>query len=228
VFAHPARQTIAHEHSPTGPVRALRGGYAQSKWVAEGLVRLAGRRGLPTVTYRPSRLSGDRRTGACQADDLLWRVLAGCVAAKAAPGDVTASYDVVPVDVAAAAIAVLSRTESPGGQVYHLTNTRRLGFGTAVGYLRELGYPLENLSLDTWAALVRSDPANPANPVLDIFLAEMTGGGWSDLVLDNTRTAHALAAAGLHSPEIGYDLFAANAGFFVRTGFLPGPGDLRP
>ncbi|MEK8142173.1 SDR family oxidoreductase [Streptomyces sp. M10(2022)] len=65
------------ESTPTGPAPDLPDGYAQSKWVAEGLLGLARERGLPVTVHRPGRISGDTATGACQDRDLLWQLVKG-------------------------------------------------------------------------------------------------------------------------------------------------------
>ena len=54
-------------------------GYAQTKEVCESLVREAGTRGLPVTIYRPSLISGHSVTGAFNTDDLLSRIVSGCV-----------------------------------------------------------------------------------------------------------------------------------------------------
>jgi nucleoside-diphosphate-sugar epimerase/acyl carrier protein len=52
-------------------------GYAQSKCVAEALVRTAGERGLTVTIIRPSLITGDRVTGRSNPDDLISRFVAG-------------------------------------------------------------------------------------------------------------------------------------------------------
>jgi thioester reductase-like protein len=78
-------------------------GYAQTKIVAEALVREAGRRGLPIAIYRPSLIAGDTGTGAFNADDLLTLLIRGCIRMGLAP-DLDWALDCEPVDVVSAGI----------------------------------------------------------------------------------------------------------------------------
>ncbi|MFK4087753.1 thioester reductase domain-containing protein [Kribbella sp. NPDC020789] len=196
---------------PPGPPDALRGGYAQTKWAAEYLVRQAGHRGLPTTIHRLPRIVGHTRTGACQTRDLLWQVLKGCIQAGAVPAGIDADYDLMPVDLVARAIA----DAAPGaGAVLHLTNLHRTSFAIIVEYLRSLGYPLADLSLDAWTDLIRTQPGNAAGPVVEIFRTEMAGQGWSDLIFASTLP---------HCPPLGSEIFTTYVDYFARTGYLPKP-----
>src|ERR1700741_570165 len=60
-------------------------GYAQSKWVAEGIMRLAQARGVPVAIYRPGRIGSHSQTGAANLDDSFVRLLAGCMQLGLAP-----------------------------------------------------------------------------------------------------------------------------------------------
>jgi polyketide synthase PksN len=223
VFAEPAGTGIVlDENHPAGPAGALRGGYAQTKWVSEQLVLAAAQRGLPALIYRLPRILGDQQTGACQTRDLLWQVLRGCIQAGAFPADVTAAYDLAPVDYVSAAIVTLSRSAPRSGIAYHLTNPHRTSLSDIGGYLRGAGYRLDAQPLEQWITTIREQPGNAAIPVLDIFLAEMTGRGWSDLVLGNSQTVRDLGSAGPSCPEADAGLFGTYIRYFTSAGYLPG------
>jgi thioester reductase-like protein len=110
VFAHgsagPGRRHRIDD--PTGPPEGLLTGDQQSKWVTERNLALARERGLPVSCYRVARVCGDRATGACQGDDLLWRVVAGAIRIGGVPLGVDVVYDLVPVDHVVAALVWLS------------------------------------------------------------------------------------------------------------------------
>jgi thioester reductase-like protein len=228
VFARPdERGRPLAEDSPTGPFAVLPHGYEKSKWAAEGLVQLARERGLPISMYRLSRAFGDRETGACQTDDLLWRVLKGCIQVGAAPADAALTHDVVPVDYVAAAIVALSRRDRAVGGTFHLCNPERLSFATVVAGLTADGYPTTELPPRLWADMVRADPGNAAYPVLDIFSNILLNpGGWNSLVFGSDRTREELAPAGVTCPPITPELLAANVRYFVETGYLPSPREV--
>ena len=92
----PAGRMILEEDE-IDPSADLQDGYSQSKWVAERLVQLAGRRGLPVSIYRPGAVSGDSQTGAWKTDDFVCRTIKGCILMGKVP-DSGILLDLVPVD----------------------------------------------------------------------------------------------------------------------------------
>ncbi|HVK21818.1 MAG TPA: amino acid adenylation domain-containing protein [Actinokineospora sp.] len=211
VFAH--GQWTGRRHGPadpTGPAEALLTGYQQSKWVTEHNLAIAAGRGLPVTVHRVARVCGDQRTGACQADDFLWRVLKGCVQAQAAPVDTGLLFDLVPADHVAASIVDLARRGATG--VHHIANPVLTDFDTLVGDLRAAGYPLLDVDREKWVDLVAADPDNAAYPLLEHFTAT---------VGNPDRVEIPLAPTVLSAPMIDERIVARHVDHFVRTGFLP-------
>ena len=66
-------------------LRGIHLGYAQTKVVAEALVREAGRRGLPVHIYRPALITGHSLTGAFNRDDLVSALVRGSIHMGVAP-----------------------------------------------------------------------------------------------------------------------------------------------
>ena len=97
--------------------------YAQSKCVAEALVREAAARGLSACIYRPGLVGGDSRTGSSNLCDLVAALMKGCIQMGAAP-DLDWMFDVLPVDYVARAIVRLPRLSGPGLQNFHLSHAR--------------------------------------------------------------------------------------------------------
>ncbi|MBD0420460.1 amino acid adenylation domain-containing protein [Streptomyces sp. TRM S81-3] len=229
VYAGTAPHPIGPEH-PTGPPEALEHGYTQSKWVAEGLVEQARRRGLPVTMYRPTRITGHSRTGACQTGDYLWLMLKGCVQAQAAPARVDTAFDLAPVDYVADALVALSLLPGTAGRTFHLAAGRRLRLETALDWLRTMGHRLPEVSPQAWLDRIGTDPGNAAYPLLGTLAAELTGAGSEGgLAFDPTATDAALAATDVRRPAPGTDRkrFALNVAHFTATGWLPEPGEAR-
>jgi hypothetical protein len=113
------------------------------------------------------------------------------------------------------------QTAPLSGAAYHLTNPHRTSLATLTGFLRSAGYELTDYPLTRWAALIRDQPGNAALSVLDIFLREMTAGGWSDLVLSNASTRRALGDNDPGCPELTAGLFGTYLRYFTSTGYLP-------
>ncbi|MEW1691323.1 amino acid adenylation domain-containing protein [Streptomyces sp. NPDC091265] len=211
------------ESTPTGPAAALPDGYAQSKWVAEGLVALARERGLPVTVHRPGRISGDTTTGACQDRDLLWQLVKGCLQAGALPDLPYGSTDWVPVDYVSAAVVALSVSAPTGAQTYHLTNPDAPGLDRVFEAASRLGHVLPTVPAAQWQARVAAQPDNAAQ----LFLGGegQTRPEVTDLRrFDSRRTAAAAAAVGVHQPLLTDEILNRYLTYFHGTGFLPTPG----
>ena len=169
-------------HSTTGPRRCdetvdpmaaidgLRLGYAQSKCVAESLVRAAGERGLPVTIIRPSLVTGDAATGRSNLDDLTSRFIAGCIRMGAAP-DLDWRMDCVPVDHVARAVVGLASAHESGARVLHLTADSPRHWRECVLWMRLCGYDIDLIPYRDWAELLRSiDAEHPLYRLRSFFL----------------------------------------------------------
>ena len=85
------------EDQPLPAAGSACGGYAQSKCVAERLVRTAAERGLPVAVYRPGRVTADSETGAESLADHTTLLLRLCIEMKTAPTS-DDRVDMTPVD----------------------------------------------------------------------------------------------------------------------------------
>ncbi|MFE7756961.1 amino acid adenylation domain-containing protein [Streptomyces sp. NPDC057429] len=211
------------ESTPTGPAPRLPDGYAQSKWVAEGLVGLARERGLPVTVHRPGRISGDTATGACQDRDLLWQLVKGCLQAGAVPDLPYGSTDWVPVDHVSAAVVALAASGGTGTQTYHLTNPEAPGLDRVFEAAARLGHELRTVPVAEWQARVAAQPDNAAQ----LFLGDQgqtRHEATDQRRFDSSRTAGALAALGIQQPPLTDETVNRYLTYFHSTGFLPTPG----
>ncbi|MFM9368115.1 non-ribosomal peptide synthetase [Streptomyces sp. Da 82-17] len=208
---------------PLPPPTGLRHGYAQSKWAAEHLVGQARRRGLPVTVHRPTRLTGDSATGVCQDADYLWLLLQACARLGLAPdASLDLSFDLVPVDRAAAAIVALALRPAAAGRTFHIAAGRRLTLATAVDRLRTHGHRIADVPPEQWLHALRSTPTGPALlAVLTDAAGRVTSEGAHPV--DATTTRALLDGTGIDLAGDGADLFAACVRHFTTTGFLPPP-----
>ncbi|MFE2347862.1 amino acid adenylation domain-containing protein [Kitasatospora cineracea] len=220
---HPATGSpvTVTEHTPAGPVEALPDGYAQSKWVAEGLVALARERGLPVTVHRPGRISGDTATGACQDRDLLWQLIKGCLQAGAVPDLPPGSTGWVPVDYVSAAITAFVLAAPAGSGTFHLTHPEPPGLDRVFAAAETLGYRLRTLPADHWRAAVAARHDNAAQ----LLLGE--SGPAPDPAaarrFDSHRTTEAAARLGVHPAPLTEEVLVRYLSYFRTTGFLPAP-----
>ncbi|WP_435188685.1 amino acid adenylation domain-containing protein [Streptomyces sp. bgisy126] len=227
VHAPSAGPVTVTETTPTGPADDLPDGYAQSKWVAEGLVGLARERGLPVTVHRPGRISGDTTTGACQDRDLLWQLIKGCLQAKAVPDLPHGSTGWVPVDYVSAALVALVTAGRDGTETFQFTHPDAPDLERVFAVAETLGHELRRVPAEEWQALVAARPDNAAQ----LFLGEGggEGGGAGGAVdvdgrrFDSRRTAAAAAELGVLPPALTEEVLVRYLAYFRGTGFLPAP-----
>jgi amino acid adenylation domain-containing protein/thioester reductase-like protein len=174
------------------------GGYAQSKWVAEQLVRRAAARGLPTTVYRPGRLVAGQ-DGELPERDLVLGTFALCIELGCAP-DLPFAVDLTPVDWAAKALVHLARL--PGRRAtWHLLQATPTSLPSLREQLDEIGCPLRLLPYPDWRrAVIAHLQQAPAHRLAALSLLLGDGGlppGIAGPRVLAARTATALAGAAL-------------------------------
>jgi amino acid adenylation domain-containing protein/thioester reductase-like protein len=223
VFSGPGvvGRTVSSDE-PLSPLSGLVHGYTQSKWVAERLVEAARQRGLPVSVYRPTRISGDSTTGACQTSDYFWLLLKGCAEAGVAPQLDDVAFDLVPVDYVSRAIVELSRSADAVDRTFQLASEEFISFRTAVDGLRSVGYRIDEVPFEQWAQRIAASADNAAFPLL----GAMARDGKDE---DQEGSARFSAAAtrllldgtGISCPPIHGQLFQLYLSRFSASGFLP-------
>ncbi|WP_442932468.1 non-ribosomal peptide synthetase family protein [Micromonospora sp. NBC_01699] len=216
-------RTVTETDLPDRP-DGLWGGYNESKWVADRLVRAARDRGLPVSIHRPARVTGHGGTGAGNTDDYFSRLLKTFVQVGGVPA-LDFAEDLAPVDYVAAAIGHLSRRADTAGRAFHFYNPRTIGYDTIVEVLRERGYPVRSLPYERWYAEVVEATQRSAEIALGPFLAGLppTMNPREHPTFDCTATEQAVASAGIHCPPADATLLRRYIDFLTRTGFLNPP-----
>jgi amino acid adenylation domain-containing protein/thioester reductase-like protein len=198
------------EETSLETITGLIGGYQQSKWVAEKLVRIAGERGVPISIYRPGRIGGHSQTGLGNPDDLLFRILQGSLQLGSVP-ELDMQVELSPVDFVSGALVWLSRQPGSAGQTFHLLNHRTVPWSRMVEWLRQPGRPVERLSWDDWLRKLHDAAASSADnalyPLLPVLragpsLAEEDAGESvaREPRYDCHRTLHSLEGSGWSCP----------------------------
>jgi thioester reductase-like protein len=172
VFSSPESPAeIVSETEPLENSGALYVGYAQTKWVAEKLVRLAAARGLPVGIYRPN-VAGHSGTGAFNAGDHVNLMLKGCIQLGLAP-DLDLYVAGAPVDFVGDAMVELAARSR--GATYHLVNGSGIFWNDLVSWHMRKGYALTTIPYRDWRvallAAIRSGEANALRG-LSPFLAD--------------------------------------------------------
>jgi len=214
VFDSPELGGVVTEDDPLPEPRSLRGGYNQSKWVAEKLVLEGRRRGLPASVYRFGTVAGHRQTGAGDTENLFSQALRSYVELEVAPlWD--GVLELLPVDYLVGCIAHLSHRHATDAKTYHLVNPHPLRFADLIAHLGSRGHRVRQVPLDEWRASALKEAGRAA-----LWTALEGGGGEPsrDLVLDGENSRRGLLGAKLGSPHVSRDVLDRYLSFILAPG----------
>jgi amino acid adenylation domain-containing protein/thioester reductase-like protein len=247
VFAHKGEtlvQRVREQDNIDEYHKYVRGGYAQSKWVAEKLVTIARSRGLPVVIYRPGRVTGHSQSGAWRDEDTLSLMIRGCIQLGMSPALASDTLEMVPVDYVCQAIVALARRKTSPGQAFHLYNPATTRVRDVITWIRELGYDIQQVAYPVWQAELARQAANGEEnalaPLLELFLqpgqdvllspptpeAAQAQEAMQQVpvVLPETRqTQAALARTGITCPPLDARLIRAYLAYMVENNQLKAP-----
>ncbi|MGX2041489.1 amino acid adenylation domain-containing protein [Methylocaldum sp. MU1018] len=209
------------------PSSALTMGYAQSKWVAEQLVRTAGMRGCPVMIFRLGAVTGHSRTGAWSTDDFHCRLLKTCVELGKLP-HMMERIDMTPVDYAVRSIVYLSHRTESLSKTFHLVNPNPLPISDFVRLVDRLGYPMELLDYGEWKKemfkLVLGSPTHVLYPFLPYFDNGKPEDGVKyrrvEQRFDCEKTLSFLFRSGISCCRIDADLLSTYFSYLLSTRFL--------
>lgn len=181
-------------------------GYTQSKWVAEGLVWEAKKRGIPVIVFRLGHVVGDSCSGECNSGDFIFRVLKSCLEVGAYP-DIHGKIEPIAVDDAAKVIVGISQNPNNLGQVFHLINPKSVYFSEAVKWAKEMNIFLEPLTRKQWVEEVKKmQDESVILPFIHFFDDQL----WKvskDLEISVINTQRALKEIGISIQPISQTLF---------------------
>ncbi|MFC4375076.1 amino acid adenylation domain-containing protein [Nocardia halotolerans] len=217
--------TAVTEDSVIGAAQVPQHGYLAGKWVAEQLVRAAGRRGLPVMVHRPGLVSGATTTGVIPQDDSFWTLIRTAAHLGVCPDLGDAQVTLAPADYIARAIVTLATTRPAAGQTYHLVNSAPTKVNDILDVVRGKGYRIDMVDTSQAADLLADRVGGLVTGHADLLrtalLAENFLGGAADLVVTDDRTRPVLAAAGVSCPAIDAEVLDRYVSGFVTSGLLP-------
>jgi thioester reductase-like protein len=226
------KQQLVTESDKLAHTEGMYLGYSQSKWVAEKLVMSAQARGIPVCIYRPPFISGHAQTGVWNTDDIICRVIKGCIQ-MGSIAQTEQLLDLSPVDYVSRALVYLSRQEQCLGKAFHLNNPQPIYWTQIGNLLKSFGYKIEQIPLDDWQnKLEKSTQDNPLYPLLPFYLKK-----WSEEQLTITElyyesrrpkiscqdTLMALAQTDITCPNVDIQLLKTYFSYFIHSGFLEAP-----
>jgi len=210
-------------------------GYAQSKCVAERLVRIAGARGLPIRIYRPPFLLGSSRTARCSTDDFVAALVKGCVQLGSAP-DLDWDLDSCPVDFLSALIAEVASGPRTGPTTIHPPLPRPRHWRECVLWMNLSGYRLPLRPYSEWMHELERAATTPDHALFFLrpfFLGRLDahGGATRPELYETARrntvssvaTRAALADRLPECPRLDASLLDRYFRSWAERGFLPEP-----
>lgn len=222
VFSSPVYSNkVIKESNPCDHSMDIYGGYAQSKWVSEKMVVNMREQGLPASIYRPGRITGHSQTGICNTNDLIWRMIKGCIQMGSIP-ELDIMIDMSPVDYISKAIIFLSRHQESLNKNFHLMNSNLIHWNDIIAWIQSFSSQTERLPYKQWQTnLIRHLEVNPSNalaPFLDIFPNEKVS--LDEMILDGQNTLDGLNGSGLSCPAISRKILDTYLSYFMKSGFL--------
>jgi len=155
VYASSAGGTV--EFAADGPLTKpedlhLLEGYAQTKWVAEQLVREAMKRGLPAFIFRPGRITGNSESGRGSFDDFMCIFLKGCIQLELAP-NLNWVVDMNPADYVAETIVDLVSLHSANkvfGHAFNMFHPAPLQLSEYFRWIEDFGFRCPVVEYENW------------------------------------------------------------------------------
>lgn len=205
----------------------LKGGYKQSKWVAEALVKEAQKRGLPATIYRPGRVLGDSKNGIVDKfNDLLCNLLQGGIHLGSFP-TVQTHLNIIPVDYASQAIVYLSQQERSFGKAFHLSNPHSISWQKLWQSVVSLGYSLEEVAYQQWVDEIsyraKEKGRKPLYLVLQHLLRSPIYIFSEKPHFDVEKTQTALACTSIQCPAMDEKLLGTYLSYFQKNKDIPLP-----
>ncbi|MBW4676222.1 MAG: amino acid adenylation domain-containing protein [Desmonostoc geniculatum HA4340-LM1] len=204
----------------------LHSGYAQSKYMAEQLVKMAHTRGLPVTIYRPSNIMGHSKTGICPTTSFLGRTINGCIQMGIAP-EVEALLNLVPVDYVSQAIVHLSRQPKISGQTYYIVNPQPIEWKQLVNWMEAIGYPLQQISYQAWYdrlfQLVKDNSENPLAPLVSILTYNLIQKLLGAFEFKSENTLKELNRHSIFCSPVNNELLKTYFSYFTESGYLKPP-----
>lgn len=223
--AHPPGQLVLETEAPQFDP-GMKGGYKQSKWVAEQLVAIAQKRGLPASIYRPVRVMGHSKTGTIgNFQDFLCILLKGCIQLGKFP-ILDTTIDLVSVDYVSQAIVHLSQQKASLGTAFHLLNPQPAPWKNLLEPIISLGYSLEEIPNDKWLAELEDRASqNPDDEFLSLLLVMSSANNLvaKKPLFDARQTLAGLTGTSISCPLVDKKLITTYISYFQQIGYIPFP-----
>lgn len=218
--------TVATEADSIDNYPVPSSGYLQTKWVCEKLIKTAQKRGLLINVYRIGRVSGHSQSGVFNVNDLVYKLIIGCIQLGSVP-DRDIQEDIMPVDYVSQAIIHLSKQQKYSGQAFHLVNDQLLHTNTLLQVIQSFGYQTQQLSYEDWQLklinIAGASPEHPLYPLVPFFSEEDSDKQpvkKGSLKIDCQNAIAELSNSQIICPCIDEKLLFTYISYLAKQGFL--------
>jgi thioester reductase-like protein len=201
------------------------GGYGQSKWVAEGLMRLAAERGVPVTIFRPDNILGDRRSGIVNTNDMTYSLVRAIFKLGSVP-DIEILGGIVPVDFVSDSILYLSSQPESFGKTFHLSTREPSNFVEIFEKFNALGLPIRQIPFPQWKMDYYNLAKQFPEDAFHAFLPLINRVGTDRLSLprlDLSNTLAGLKKSSIQVPAVDLELVKTYVKYFARAGLVSNP-----
>lgn len=201
----------------------LKGGYAQSKWVAEKMVRTAMKTGIPISIFRPGQISGHSKTGEWNTGDFICYMIKAYTETGCVPVDLK-SFSLAPVDYVCEAIVSLTKQETSLGQTFHLNSPNSVPVSLLIEALTAEGIKVELKTMVEWlnklVLTVNGSSDHPLYPLLSLLSGVEKDSTEKSQHFDCEQTQAALGLRNITCPKIDKQIIRQYLLYFSRVGFI--------
>ncbi|HCB01661.1 MAG TPA: hypothetical protein DEP19_04700 [Anaerolineae bacterium] len=215
-------KSLCYEDANLEEVGVPFGGYGQSKWVAEGLMRVAAQRGIPMTIFRPDNILGDSRTGILNTSDMTYSLVRAIFKMGSVP-DIEIMGGIVPVDFVSNAIVHLASQPESFGKTFHLSSIKQSNFIGVFEMIAARGVPIKQLPFAQWKtdyyALAKQFPEEAFHAFLPL-INQVGKESLSLPRLDLTNTLTGLNGSSVVCPSVDDNLIDTYVKYFVKSGLV--------
>ncbi|HSX14173.1 MAG TPA: amino acid adenylation domain-containing protein [Chlamydiales bacterium] len=198
-------------------------GYVQSKWVAEKLILMARKRGIPCNIFRLPRVSGDSKIGSGPTEDFLFRLIQISLLLKKAP-DLNLYDDLTPVDFICETMHLISKDPQWINSQFHVINPRPTLYKTLFKYLKKFGYSLTLIEATEWQKMLVNQAKTTHDKRYQALASLLADVDFSKpikiLPLSDDHVKKALRKEKIKCPKIDEKLFKKYINYYRKIGFL--------
>jgi thioester reductase-like protein len=213
---------LCYEDANLDEVGVPFGGYGQSKWVSEELLRAATERGVPITIFRPDNILGDRRNGILNTSDMTYSLVRAIFKMGSVP-DVEIRGGIVPVDFVSDAILYLSSQPESFGKTFHLSSRKHSNFVEIFEMINEMGLPIKQVPFEQWKTDYYNLAKQFPEEAFQAFLPLINQVGTEPLSLprlDLSNTLTGLDGSSITPPTVDMELVETYVKYFVKAGLL--------